>query len=151
MKEFFTGLFSSWKFWVVVAIIVIVIMVYNKGVSDQKTIEPEITEYTPYKDETEEERILFTQFANTEAIRISDGFQSFFSEWRLFYGDLSRLVIDCQKLNDKQLIYLNNLTNKKLYKIGKKTLVKEMEASRFYSFVGAYREFAKRLRNLGAK
>jgi hypothetical protein len=141
---------TSWQFWLAVAIVIGLIVAYKKGGTDKAN---EMPDAVPYPDnyKTEAQKAQFDTWAKTDGLRIVTALGDFYSTWRLVYSKLSVLVIECNKLSDNQLVYINELYNKKFYKLRKGSLVKDLESDILIVGNGAYKDFAKKLRNLGAK
>jgi len=140
----------SWQFWLVVGIILISVYAYKKGVKDKAS---EMPDTVPYPDnfQTEIQKAQFDTWAKTDGLRLVTAFGDFYSSWRIVYTKLSLLVIECNRLSDNQLVYINTLYNKKFYKLRKGSFVKDLESDILIIGNGAYLDFAKKLRNLGAK
>jgi hypothetical protein len=149
-KSTATKWLTSWQFWLVIAIIILSIYSYKKGVNDKANEMPDVVPY-PDTYQTDAQKAQFDTWAKTDGLRIVTGFGDFYSTWRIVYVKLSLLVIECNKLSDNQLVYINTLYNKKFYKLRKGSLVKDLESDILIVGNGAYKDFAKKLRNLGAK
>lgn len=149
-KSTATKWLTSWQFWLVVVVITLLVFAYKKGINDKAN---EMPDTVPYPDnyQTDAQKAQFDTWAKTDGLRIVTAFGDFYSSWRIVYSKLSVLVIECNKLSDNQLVYINTLYNKKFYKLRKGSLVKDLESDILIVGNGAYRDFAKKLRNLGAK
>lgn len=140
----------SWQFWLVVGIILLSVYAYKKGVKDK---ESEMPDTVPYPDDfqTDAQKAQFDSWAKTDGLRLVTAFGDFYSTWRVVYTKLSLLIIECNRLSDNQLVYIDTLYNKKFYKLRKGSFVKDLESDILIFGNGAYKDFAKKLRNLGAK
>lgn len=118
MNVFLAGLLKDWRFWVVVALIVGGVIVYNAGKSKGLSTPPEDAPYIETK--TVSENAVFAEWAKTTGNSWVEKANSFFTSWTswFYYGTMRDLIFSMATMTDNQIIYINNTYNRRYFKTG---------------------------------
>lgn len=118
MKNIITGLLRDWRFWVVIALIVVGVIVYNAGKSKGLNTPPEDAPYVETK--TASENAVFAEWARTTGNSWVEKANSYFTSWTSWFyaGGMRDLIFAMAKMADNQIIYINNTYNRRYFKTG---------------------------------
>lgn len=112
------NILKDWRFWVVVALIVVGVFVYNAGKSKGLNTPPEDAPYIETK--TASDNAVFAEWARTTGNSWVEKAHSFFDSWisYFYYGDMRDLIYAMAVMTDNQIIYINNTYNRRYFKTG---------------------------------
>lgn len=144
-----TKIFSSKIFWYAAAGITGFLLL-KKYVFKQNAV-PEVLGYSPALALPDQSDSFKTWIRTTGQIMV-DKLGSYLSTWHLTNGTLNDYILEIEKYNDNQLIYIINGYNQLYYSNNKGSLAKDLEDISYYTPLFTIRDnLVKRIRTLELK
>lgn len=113
---------NSWKFWLVLAVVIVGYWVYKAGLKMGQDTPPPEASYPPSTTPiSEQQKQVFANWAKTDGEQLVQSAFSYFDAWysKLYYGEMRTLVEKMRFLSDYQLVWMVNTYDKRYYKSGR--------------------------------
>lgn len=146
---------NSWKFWLVLAVVIIGYWVYKAGLKMGQDTPPPEASYPPSSTPiSDQEKQVFANWTKVEGNSIVEGANAYYSSWysKLYYGEMRSLVEKMRLLSDYQLVWITNTYDKRYYKTGR--FMQQWADHSLHSIWGATNDYdilTTRLKKLGLK
>lgn len=111
---------NSWKFWLVLAIVIVAYWIYSAGKQVGQDTPPVDAPYPNSGSQSNADKIIFEAWAKKEGNDLVEYAKKVFGEWSQTWWSSGVRTIADKLINatDNQIIWVNNTFNKRYFKMG---------------------------------